>query len=182
MYFPQKFSFGDDFLAGIRDSAVMVARNRMCICSSLQTRKLFVLEIFLCCSQVTIQKILLFIFREPLPLLQRWKVIVVDLVGRVLHVSTNGAELDHKCIDPLNDQRAYFNTTTIFEKDIVLLKDICLPRAIWQQLDNFIDTCRSSDVDLKICLSESSFNCYLESECFSSLDLLQTCSAGPIAV
>lgn len=46
MYFPQKFSFGDDFLAGIRDSAVMVARNRMCICSSLQTRKLFVLEIF----------------------------------------------------------------------------------------------------------------------------------------
>lgn len=108
-------------------SAVMVARNRMCICSSLQTRKLFVLEIFLCCSQVTIQKILLFVFREPLPLLQRWKVIVVDLVGRVLHVSTNGAELDHKCIDPLNDQRAYFNTTAIFEKDIVLLKDIYLP-------------------------------------------------------
>lgn len=113
--------------------------------------------------------------------------IVVDLVGRVLHVSTNGAELDHKCIDPLNDQRAYFNTTAIFEKDIVLLKDICLPifsctpfqlRAIWQQLDNSIDTCRSSDVDLKICLSESSFNCYLESECFSSLDLLQPCSAG----
>ena len=50
--------------------------------------------------------------------------IVDDLVGRVLHVSTNGAELDHKCIDPLNDQRAYFNTTAIFEKDIVLLKDI----------------------------------------------------------
>ena len=52
--------------------------------------------------------------------------IVDDLVGRVLHVSTNGAELDHKCIDPLNDQRAYFNTTAIFEKDIVLLKDIYL--------------------------------------------------------
>ena len=96
--------------------------------------------------------------------------IVVDLVGRVLHVSTNGAELDHKCIDPLNDQRAYFNTTAIFSPFQL--------RAIWQQLDNSIDTCRSSDVDLKISLSESSFNCYLESECFSSLDLLQPCSAG----
>lgn len=56
MYFPQKFSFGNDFLAGIRDSAVMVARNRMCICSSLQTRKLFLLEIFCAALRLPFRK------------------------------------------------------------------------------------------------------------------------------